>query len=286
MTKTQIILSACLTIAMVMLPAASAGVSVAESVSGASVEDTFSNDAENAQGANNIAMTSRGYGDNTNSFANCQLALFFNTIVVNLAAADSLALVEEDSLLNGRVITPNLIEIDVEPTWDNSTSVSSCTQDIGPIVASIEGSDGFGEAAPQGGSIASLGEALWSSQQLNGGGVAVGVSVAGSSLNDVFENEFTSFQGSGVNSASSCQILVTWNTLLVNAGVAVADAEVDTNLSSEPPEIVLPLKTQGEYEGGYEGSENNADTSTSSCTQTIASLTLVIGDTPELPPQS
>lgn len=286
MTKTQIILSACVTIALAMLPAASAGVSVAESVSGSSVEDTMSNDAENSQGANNIALTTRGYGGSTNSFANCQLALFFNTIVINLAAADSLALVEEEALLDGRIITPNLIEIDVEPTWDNSTSVSSCTQDIGPVVASIEGSDGFGEAAPQGASIASLGEALWSSQQLDGGGGAVGVAVSGSNLDDVLENEFTSFQGSGVNSASSCQILVTWNTLLVNAGVAVADAEVDSNLSSELPEIALPLKSQGEYEGGYEGSESSTDTSTSSCTQTIASLTLVIGDTPELPPQS
>lgn len=284
MTKTKLILCACVTIALAMMPTASAGTSVAISAAGAALDDTMGNDADNEQGANNLMLSSITGRGSTNSFANCQMALLFNTIIANLAAADSLALVDEDLLVEGRVATDS-IGWEESPTWENTTSESSCAQDMGAVVVAMEAADGWGEPAPQGDSIASMGEALWSPQQVDGdGGVAVSIAAAGTELDDLLENDFESYQGSGVNAASSCQILVAWNTLVINAGLASASSESDSNetIGDGGPPIIQPL-SKGEpiwYEG------NELESSTSSCSQTIASLTLIIGDTPEIPPQS
>jgi hypothetical protein len=288
MKKMHIILSASMTIVLLLAPAAHAATGVGLAVAGAGMSDGLRNDADIEQGGSNGYEVRGGGGSGgANAFANCQMAMLFNTIVANIAAAEGLGLVEDDDELNGRVLGLGGSG-GYAPTYDNTTSTASCEHAIGDVLVAMDSAPGWGEPAPQESGVASIASSV-AQNGLGGGATALGVGVAGADLEDILENDVVVSQGGGVNSASSCQLLVAWNTMIVNAGIASGSAAVhDNDTNGAPPELV-PIELasiENGLENGHASPENEMQASTSSCRQSIESLTLVIGDTPTLPPES
>lgn len=283
--KTTKMLGASVTIVMLLLvPGANAAIGIGAGIAGASIDDALRNDAEIYQGSpGGLQTAGRGSWGEVGAAANCQMSLLFNTIVANLAAAEGLGLAEDNDEFNGRILQ----EEDPDPvvTWENTTATATCDQAIGPVLVVMDAMDGWGEPAPQDNGIASMSTALFEN---GGGAMGVGIGLAGADIDDVLENDVEIYQGtsgggSGTHAASNCQLLVTWNTMILNAGLARGEGDAQDN-DTQPDFELPPIGTANVEEKHV--AENEMEIATSSCSQSVDSITLVVGDTPTIPPES
>lgn len=276
-----------------VLPGASAGSSneiVQVGIGAMSVDDVVENEWELTigYGLNGIGTTysREGGGANGNAATNCQFLLAINTLVVNVVAMDALGLINDDDVFEGPAY--RTLGEGYKGGHESATNgTSSCEQHIGAVDVGFEVADGWGEPAPI--EAAGLADALQlPGNNLNGGGgnevIQVGAAIAG--VDDVVTNDAdVSIVGTG-NAAANCQVIIAWNTLVVNLGTIDQEGTIDDGddvNESLPNDIaVTPLKMNEREEdedvlvGGW-----------ASCVQTVDSIDLHIGeDDDTLPPQS
>lgn len=287
-------------LAIATLPLASAqngldgNIIVQLGVAGASTDDIVSNDADVYQD------DGEGY-----SVANCQWILSVNAVVINIAEVESLGVIDDDDLIE---LAPLLGRINSlgAPWWleranDTVDSTSDCAQSAEHIRIVVDTDDGWGAPAPM--AFATP----WSPQAAPTNGIGLGglnvieqLLVSEAHVDDVIHNDWYSDQDYGTGfAAANCQLIVAWNTLVANAArttaVGVISDEDNTTLVDRV--VTLPLAEKLAepsliLDPPYIA-PNHATTATAHCTQTIGTLTIIIGDDDhddryddKLPPQS
>lgn len=242
-------------------------------------------------------------GDGSNAVANCQILLAVNAIVLNIAAAEGLGLIQDEDTTTLDGLFPILRPIGANGLIGPGNHVvkthngtASCEQAIGPIKVIHAAAPGWGEAAPVASEAAAMADTLGAELEqvdgLGGDNAILQETIAAAGLSDVIHNEaHVAITDGEANAVSNCQILIGWNMLAVNAALARSSGEIrdgdtiDVNLTlgdgrdgGDAAKLASVTETYAPDIVGEGG--------TSSCKQTIESITLVVGKPDDIGRQS
>lgn len=257
---------------------------------------------ENSEENVNNEWDSYQYADHGSSLsaANCQLVVAAEVSIAALAATSALGIVNDEDEV---VITATPSENGnhgFRDSLDAENSSSTCTTPIGPVLIDLTTTGGWGSASPHG-TLSDAMLALSGGHRGGGGGpqndidqehIKTSVELDDNVHNEWYSDQQTGEGGNSAVSAANCQAIIAARVSVLAVALAGAEASIEDS----DQVAITGAQGLGASDVGFseiEGADSttltieNNHTSTSSCLQSIDSITILIRpDTTTLPPRS